>query len=158
MRLPALALTLAWCLVAHDAHARRTPLTDAQVTAALVAGHRDVFGEPPSAARLLVARAQVGLEVGRGRLTYCNNLGNIGAHRRERHCRTKGGFRVRAYASPRASARAYWRLRAVRRALPWFDRGDCRGAALALGRARYYTAAPEVYAARMCGVWREMRR
>lgn len=150
------ALTLAWCLVATDAHARRTPLTRAQVTAALVAGHRDVFGEDPSAARLLVARGHVGLEVGHGAWSYCNNLGNIGA--RKGGCRTKGGFRVVAYRSPRAAARAYWRLKAVRRALPWFDAGDCYGAALALGRAGYYTAPREVYAERMVGVCRGLRR
>ena len=150
------ALTIAYALVATDAHARRTPLTRAQVTAALVAGHRDVFGEDPSAARLFVARGHVGLEVGHGRWSYCNNLGNIGA--RKGGCRTKGGFRVVAYRSPRAAARAYWRLRAVRRALPWYDQGDCYGAALALGRAGYYTADPAVYSARMGAVCDGLRR
>ena len=102
MRLLPHALALALCLTATDAHARRTPLTRAQVTAALVAGHRDVFGKAPSAVRLFVARAHVGLEVGHGRWAYCNNLGNIGARRGG--CRTKGGFRVAAYSSPRAAA------------------------------------------------------
>lgn len=147
------------CLLSPTvAEARRTPLTEAAIAAALAGAHRDVFGEAPSAQRLLVARAQVGLEVGRGRLCWCHNLGNIGASRRVKSCTTRGGFRVRAYASPRAAARAYWRLSAVRKALPWFDRGDARGAALALGRAGYYTAAPEVYAARMAAVHRELAR
>ena len=158
-RLAAL-LALAWLLVAGDAHARRTPLTEAAMGQALAAAHLDVFGTPAPAERLLVARAQVGLEVGRGRQCYCHNLGNIGARRSKRvpSCLTRGGFRVRAYASPRASARAYWRLASVRRALPWFDRGDVVGAAYALRRGGYYTAPAEVYAARMAAVHRELRR
>lgn len=153
--------SLALCLLAPSpAWAQRTPLSERAIAAALAGAHRDVFGEAPSAERLLVARAQVGLEVGRGRWAYCHNLGNIGAKRSRKvpSCVTKGGFRVRAYASPRAAARAYWRLRAVRRALPWFDRGDAHGAALALGRAGYYTAPREVYAARMAAVHRELSR
>jgi hypothetical protein len=145
---------IALLLVASDAHARRTPLSEAAIAQALVAGHRDVFGEAPSSARLTVARAQVGLEVGRGKACWCHNLGNVGA--RKGGCLTRGGFRVARYASPREGARAYWRLRAVRKALPWFDAGDARGAALALGRAGYYTADPEVYAERMTAVWREL--
>lgn len=123
---------------------------------ALAAAHVDVFGEAAPPERLLMARAQVGLEVGRGRQCWCHNLGNIGASRRVKSCLTKGGFRVRAYASPRASARAYWRLTAVRRALPFFDAGDPVGAAYALKRAGYYTAPAEVYAARMAAVHREL--
>jgi hypothetical protein len=153
-------LAVAWLLVAPDAHAKRTQLTREQVTAALALAHVDVFGEAPSPERLLMARAQVGLEVGHGRWAYCNNLGNIGAKRSRRvpSCLTKGGFRVRAYASPRAAARAYWRLTAVRKALPWFDRGDPVGAAYALKRGGYYTAPAEVYAARMAAVHRDLSR
>lgn len=158
MRRALALLVLAWVLLATDAHARRTPLSEAAIGRALAAAHLDVFGSPASSQRLLVARAQVGLEVGRGKHTYCHNLGNIGASRRTKSCVTKGGFRVRAYASPRAAARAYWRLRSVRRALPWFDRGDAHGAAYALRRAGYYTAPAEVYAARMAAVHRELVR
>ena len=151
-------LAVAWVLLATDAHARRTPLTEAAISQALASAHRDVFGKAPSAARLLVARAQIGLEVGRGRWTYCHNLGNIGASRRVKHCTTKGGFRVRAYASPRAAARAYWRLSSVRKALPLFDAGDPVGAAYALRRGGYYTAPAAVYAERMAAVHRELTR
>ena len=153
--------SLALCLLSPSAAwARRTPLTEAAIAAALAGAHRDVFGEAAPAERLLMARAQVGLEVGRGKWAYCHNLGNIGARRSKRvpSCLTRGGFRVRAYASPRASARAYWRLASVRKALPWFDRGDVVGAAYALRRAGYYTAPAEVYAARMAAVHRELLR
>ena len=148
------------CLTPAPAWARRTPLSEAAIGQALAGAHRDVFGTPAPAARLLVARAQVGLEVGHGRWAYCNNLGNIGARKSKRvpSCVTKGGFRVRAYASPRAAARAYWRLSAVRRALPWFDRGDVAGAAYALKRSGYYTAPAEVYASRMAAVHKELLR
>lgn len=158
MRHAAALLALAWLLAAGDAHARRTPLTEAAMGQALAAAHVDVFGEAAPPERLLMARAQVGLEVGRGKWAYCHNLGNIGAPRSRKvpSCLTKGGFRVRAYASPRASARAYWRLTAVRRALPFFDAGDPVGAAYALKRAGYYTAPAEVYAARMAAVHREL--
>ncbi len=153
------AFALLLCLLLpSSAHARRTQLTREQVTAALALAHVDVFGEAAPDARLLMARAQVGLEVGHGKWAYCNNLGNIGASRRVKSCVTKGGFRVRAYASPRAAARAYWRLSAVRKALPWFDRGDPVGAAYALKRAGYYTAPAEVYAARMAAVHRDLSR
>ena len=129
--------------------------TEAQLRAALVAGHRTAYGEAPSANRLAVAMAQVGLEVGRGAHVTCNNLGQIAAPRKDPHCYTKGGFRVRKYKSMRASAAVYWRLKAVQRALPAFDKGDVRGAALALKKAGYYTADFEVYAARMMAVYRE---
>ncbi len=147
-------------LLPSPAHAKRTQLTREQVASALALAHVDVFGESAPDARLLMARAQVGLEVGHGRWAYCNNLGNIGAKRSRKvpSCVTKGGFRVRAYASPRAAARAYWRLASVRKALPWFDRGDPVGAAYALKRGGYYTAPAEVYAARMAAVHRDLSR
>lgn len=132
--------------------------TEAQLRAALVAGHRDATGRAPSANRLAVAMAQVGLEVGRGKAITCNNIGQLAAPKKAPHCYTKGGFRVRKYRSLRASAAAYWRLKAVRRALPAFDKGDVRGAALALKRGGYYTADFEVYAARMAAVYREQNK
>jgi hypothetical protein len=46
----------------------------------------------------------------------------------------------------------------VRKALPWFDRGDAVGAAYALKRAGYYTAPAEVYAERMAAVHRDISR
>ncbi len=155
------AFALLLCLLLPSpAHAKRTQLTREQVATALALAHVDVFGESAPDARLLMARAQVGLEVGHGRWAYCNNLGNIGAKRSRKvpSCVTKGGFRVRAYASPRAAARAYWRLASVRKALPWFDRGDPVGAAYALKRGGYYTAPAEVYAARMAAVHRDLSR
>jgi hypothetical protein len=132
--------------------------TEAQLRAALAQAHRDVTGKAPSANRLAVAMAQVGLEVGRGKHVTCNNIGQIAAPRKAPHCYTKGGFRVRRYRSLRASAAAYWRLRAVRGALPWFDRRDVRGAALALRRGGYYTAPSAEYAERMMAVYREQQR
>lgn len=147
-------------LLPSPAHAKRTQFTREQVTTALALAHVDVFGKAAPEARLLMARSQVGLEVGHGKWAYCNNLGNIGARKSKRvpSCVTKGGFRVRAYASPRAAARAYWRLASVRKALPWFDRGDAVGAAYALKRGGYYTAPAEVYAARMAAVHRDLSR
>lgn len=132
--------------------------TEAQLRAALVAGHRNAYGKAPGANRLAVAMAQVGLEVGRGKAVTCNNIGQLAAPLKDPHCYTKGGFRVRAYRSLRASARAYWRLRAVRKALPAFDSGDVRASALALKRGGYYTADFEVYASRMQAVYREQNR
>lgn len=149
-----LAILLAICLAPTTAHAA----TEAQLRAALVAGHHTAYGRAPSANRLAVAMAQVGLEVGRGRAVTCNNIGQIAAPRSAPHCVTKGGFRVRRYRSLRASAAAYWRLRAVRRALPWFDRRDVREAALALKRSGYYTAPSAEYAARMMAVYREQNK
>lgn len=148
------ALFVAILLAPTAAHAA----TEAQLRAALEKAHRDVTGRPPSANRLAVAMAQVGLEVGRGRAVTCNNIGQIAAPRKAPHCYTKGGFRVRRYRSLRASAAAYWRLKAVRKALPWFDRRDVRGAALALKRGGYYTAPSAEYAARMMAVYREQQR
>lgn len=145
-------------LCPHDAGARLTPMSEAAISTALQLGHRDVFGHRASLPRLRVARAQVALEVGRGRATYCNNLGNIGAHRREPHCYTRTGFRVRKYATARAGARAYWRLSAVRKALAFFDTGDARGAAFALRRAGYYTAPAEEYANAMDLLYAEYRK
>ena len=151
------AFALLLCLLLPSpAHAKRTQLTREQVSTALALAHVDVFGKAAPESRLLMARTHVGLEVGHGRWAYCNNLGNIGASRRVKSCVTKGGFRVRSYPSPRASARAYWRLASVRKALPWFDAGDPVGAAYALKRAGYYTAPAEVYAARMAAVHREL--
>lgn len=132
--------------------------TEAQLRKALVGAHRDVHGKAPNANRLAVAMAQVGLEVGRGAHVTCNNIGQIAAPLKDPHCYTKGGFRVRKYKSLRASAAAYWRLKAVRRALPAFDSGDVRGAALALKRGGYYTASFETYAARMMAVYREQNK
>ena len=132
--------------------------TEAQLRAALVAGHRNAYGKAPSANRLAVAMAQVGLEVGRGAHVTCNNIGQLAAPLKGPHCYTKGGFRVRKYRSLRASAAAYWKLKAVRRALPAFDKGDVRGAALALKKGGYYTADFEVYAARMAAVYREQNK
>lgn len=132
--------------------------TEAQLRTALVQAHRDVHGKAPGANRLAVAMAQVGLEVGRGKHVTCNNIGQLAAPKKAPHCYTKGGFRVRKYRSLRASAAAYWRLKAVRRALPAFDRRDVRGAALALKKGGYYTADFEVYAARMQAVYREQNR
>ena len=132
--------------------------TEAQLRTALAQAHRDVTGKAPGANRLAVAMAQVGLEVGRGRHVTCNNIGQLAAPLKDPHCYTKGGFRVRKYKSLRASARAYWRLRAVRRALPAFDSGDVRASALALKRGGYYTADFEVYASRMAAVYREQNR
>lgn len=149
-------LLAALCLLFLPATAQAA--TEAQIRTALTQAHRDVFGTPPGPKRLAVAMAQVGLEVGRGKAVTCNNLGQIAAPRKVPHCHTRGGFRVRRYRSLRAGAAAYWRLRAVRRALPWFDRGDPRGAALALKRAGYYTAPAEVYAGRMAAVYREQNR
>lgn len=155
------AFALLLCLLLPlPAHAKLTQLTREQVTTALARAHVDVFGKVAPASRLLMARTHVGLEVGHGKWAYCNNLGNIGAKRSRKvpSCLTKGGFRVRAYGSPREAARAYWRLRSVRKALPWFDRGDPVGAAYALKRAGYYTAPAEVYAARMAAVHRDLSR
>lgn len=132
--------------------------TEAQLRTALVQAHRDVHGKAPGANRLAVAMAQVGLEVGRGKAVTCNNIGQIAAPRKAPHCYTKGGFRVRSYPSLRASAAAYWRLRAVRRALPAFDAGDPVAAAYALKRGGYYTAPAAVYAERMQAVYREQNR
>ena len=150
----ALLLAALLLLTPSAAHAA----TEDQLRAALIQGHRTAYGEAPSANRLAVAMAQVGLEVGRGAHVTCNNIGQLAAPRKVPHCYTKGGFRVRAYKSLRASAAAYWRLKAVRRALPAFDKGDVRGAALALKKAGYYTASFEVYAARMMAVYREQNR
>ena len=132
--------------------------TEAQLRAALAQAHRDVNGKAPGANRLAVAMAQVGLEVGRGKHVTCNNIGQLAAPKKAPHCYTKGGFRVRKYRSLRASAAAYWRLKAVRRALPAFDSGDPVAAALALKRGGYYTADFEVYASRMAAVYREQNK
>ena len=132
--------------------------TEAQLRTALAQAHRDVNGKAPGANRLAVAMAQVGLEVGRGKAITCNNIGQLAAPLKDPHCYTKGGFRVRKYKSLRASARAYWRLKAVRKALPAFDSGDVRASALALKRGGYYTADFEVYASRMAAVYREQNR
>lgn len=120
--------------------------------AALAGAHRDVFGVAPSVERLDVAYAHTALESGHGRRTCGGNVGGIMAGRGAAWCRY-GRARLASYTSMRASARAYWRLRAVRRALPWFDRGDPAGAAWALRRAHYYTAPGEGYAAAMVAIY-----
>jgi hypothetical protein len=150
-----LVLVLA-LLMPASAQATLTPLSEVAMERALRAGHVEVFGRAPGRERLRVALAQVSLETGRGRVVRCRNLGNITASRRSRRCSTGPG--LRRFASARAAAAAYWRLASVRAALPYFDRGDAEGAAYALGRAGYYEASPDAYAAGMRALYDEKRR
>jgi hypothetical protein len=149
-------LVLALLFVPARAEATLTPLSEVAMERALRAGHVEVFGRAPGRERLRVALAQVALETGRGRFVRCRNLGNITAPRRGRRCSTGPG--LRRFPSARAAAAAYWRLASVRAALPYFDRGDPEGAAYALGRAGYYEASPDAYAAGMRALYDETRR
>lgn len=159
-------MTLAWAAIAAIGlgaipatlaiHPPR-PIVPAAIERALTVAHASVFGVPPPRLRLRVAEVNVALETGRGRYMCHGNVGGIGARKGEPACLSHG-HRVRRFRSALEGAKAYWRLRAVREALPFFDAGDARGAALALGAGGYYQASRASYADGMDALMREASR
>ncbi|WP_437550819.1 peptidoglycan-binding protein [Sorangium sp. So ce367] len=148
-----------------------TPLSEAELAAALEHGHELVFQETPSRARLACAWAHVAIENARGRKVWNHNLGNITAFGRwpgsyyvirvsERVQRNPDvwkdiDMRFRAHPEALDGAVDYWRLMGDRYqpALALFDAGDPAGAAFELSRLRYYTAHADPYARSMSSLY-----
>lgn len=118
--------------------ARRTPISEVSLARALYAGHRDAFkGAKPGGRRLAVAWSQAALETGRGARMRGYDVGNVGG-------------RTKSFPTARSGAAAYWKAVAkCESVLAYFDAGDASGAALQLGRCRYYSASPSAYASGM---------
>ena len=146
----------------YDVDKAPTPLSEAEIVAALSEGHRVVFGASALASRVAMAAAQVGLENGRGAKVYNYNLGNVGAGEHEPHYVVGGRLsraRFKAYATPLDGAVGYWMVLRDRcsGSLAFFDAGDTVGATRHLGVCGYYRAAPERYGAGLRGLyWAEV--
>ncbi|XXX72361.1 peptidoglycan-binding protein [Sorangium sp. So ce134] len=149
-----------------------TPLSEAELAAVLEQGHRLVFQESPSRARLACAWAHVALENGRGQKIWNNNLGNITAFgkwtgpyyvirvservQRDPDVWKQVSMRFRAHDEALDGAADYWRLMNSRYepALARFDAGDPEGAAFELSRLRYFTAHADQYARAMLSLYK----
>lgn len=155
---------------------RKTPLTEAELAAALEHGHHLVFEEAPSRERLGCAWAQVALENGRGSAIYCNNFGNVSgfgawagrfyvfvvAERVSKNPDVWKTLRMkfRAYDDPVQGAADYWRILRGRyaSALALFDAGSPDAGARELARLGYFTAHVEPYAKAMASLYRDFAR
>jgi hypothetical protein len=145
-----------------------TPLTELELCDAIYVGHYTVFNTPPSSERLLVALAQMALELERGKAVWNFNIGNVTAG-----SSWPGDFYVlhvpppdppilhfRAHANALEGAIDYWTLmnKLWSSVLPFMDRGDPAGAAEQLGRLKYFLANVEVYAGGMVSLYDEYKR
>jgi hypothetical protein len=152
--------------------ARRTVLSRAEAARAIRDAFARVFGEAPSPETLAILVAQSALETGHWRSMWCWNFGNIrGSFRgawtsfrageivdgREIFLEAGPANKFRAYASAAEGAEDFVRFlgtatrpgQSNRYASAWAAalRGDAMTFALELGRAGYYTASREKYAA-----------
>lgn len=145
-----------------------TPLTELELVEVLYLSHGQAFELFPSAERLGVAWAQCALELGRGKSIWNFNIGNITAG-----SKWLGDYYVlkvpppdpptlkfRAHESPIDGGVDYWKLISGRYAstIPYFDRGDANGAAVELGRLKYFLAHVETYANGMTSLYKEFMR
>jgi flagellum-specific peptidoglycan hydrolase FlgJ len=130
---------------------------------ALREGHRKYFLSEPNDARLGVAWAHIALENGRGKETYNNNFGNLGAtdafegkyyirYLRERVQRNPDVWKYlrikfRSYDTPADGARAYWKVLQDHygTSLGYMDAGQPFEAAKRLNTGGYATALTEPY-------------
>jgi hypothetical protein len=152
-----------------------TPLTEIEVAVALREGHRMMFASEPNDFRLGVAWAHIALENGRGKETYNNNFGNIGAtdsydgqyyvrFLRERVQRNPDVWKYlrikfRSYATPADGARSYWKVLQDHYgpALVHMDNGQAFEAAKKLNAAGYATALVEPYAMSIAKLYNEFQ-
>lgn len=143
--LPLLAFLLA-CPIRPQHPATPTELPVAELPAVLALAHVDVFGVPPSRARLALAVGQVRLE---GLTLPGRNLGGLEYERGLPWVRVDRLTRLRAFDDYAAAARAYWGLLRARcsGALAAFDAGDPDDAARRLKRCGYYGASEAWYRA-----------
>jgi hypothetical protein len=150
-----------------------TPLTEIEVALALREGHRQMFGSEPNDFRWGVAWAHIALENGRGKETYNNNFGNLGAtdafegqyyirFLRERVQRNPDVWKYlrikfRSYPTPEEGARAYWKVLQDHYgpALVHMDAGQALEAAKKLNAAGYATALLEPYATGVASLYNE---
>lgn len=145
-----------------------TPLTELELVDAIYVGHCSVFGIYPSPERLLVALAQMALELDRGKAIWNFNIGNVTASGS-----WPGDFyilhvpppdppilRFRAHANALEGAIDYWTLmkKLWSSVLPFMDQGNAAGAAEQLGRLKYFLANVDTYARGMTSLYVEYKR
>ena len=152
--------TLTGISVRH-VEAQRTPVSPADLRAAIGRAYTKVTGKATSAALLDTLTAQASLETGRGGAMYNYNFGGIKGHSASgdtadyltheilggQDVKIKQGFR--AYASLDAGAEDYVKVLQKRfgGALDVAQTGNVDGFAHALKQAGYYTASESSYAA-----------
>lgn len=142
--IPAVLAYLLTAPVRLEHPATPTSITVADVAPVLRRAHDDVFGRPPSRARLGMAIGQVRLE---GLALPGRNLGGLEYVRGKPWVRVDRLTRLQAFDSYDDAARAYWRLLRDRcsGALVAFDAGDPAESARRLKRCGYYHASEDWY-------------
>jgi len=145
-----------------------TPLTELELADAIYVGHLEVNGAYPSAERLLVALAQMSLELARGKAIWNFNLGNVTAG-----TSWHGDYytlhvpppdppilRFRSHANAFEGAIDYWDLmnRLWPKVLPYMDAGDAANAAVELGQYHFFLANVDSYARGMASLYAEYKR
>ncbi|MCU0682324.1 MAG: hypothetical protein MUF34_08735 [Polyangiaceae bacterium] len=147
----------------RDVAARRTPLSTAEIRAAVGVAYERSTGRPAPEGALRVLTAHVSLETAHGQRMFNYNFGGIkgaspeGTTARYQTHEVFAGKRVqleqpfRAYADPASGASDYLNLLRKRYpdAVAAAERGDARAFAEKLGRAGYFTAPASEYAAAM---------
>lgn len=135
-----------------------TPISEKELAKALCDSHMERYGSLPNKNKLAVAWAHVGLENGRGKKVWNNNLGNQGPFTMQQkyYHHLKRGWPYRSFNDFNESASSYWRIiEKCSMAGSAFSMGNPDAASQSLKRCNYYSSSAEDYTRSLTSLYYE---